>query len=344
MKPLVVIAMLAAACVEERTPPMTCDDDCEPRIHPAGILDPAAEAFHGKELARRAYDFAVCARCHGDAFDGGTAQVSCLTCHAEGPTACVTCHRDGPTTAAHPVHATSSVACGECHRVPERWDDPGHLTGDSGVTFGAKAGASATWTGERCDNVYCHGDTLGAGGSATRPRWDAVPSGGCNSCHASPPPDHARTDCATCHAPAAPHIDTIVQVGVGCSDCHGDATTPAPATGAHRAHVLGLSRLAAPIACATCHEVPATRDAAGHLDAGPAQVRATIGWDRMAQTCTASCHGPARPAWSSTGLVTCGTCHAVPPATPSHATATSLSTCVNCHPEGGHVDGDVDTN
>src|ERR1044071_10116569 len=67
-------------------------------VHPAGILDARSPEFHGKELQRLDWDFAICAGCHGNDFTGGAARKSCLSCHAEGPTACTACHGNGPTS------------------------------------------------------------------------------------------------------------------------------------------------------------------------------------------------------------------------------------------------------
>ncbi len=361
--------MLAAlaSCSDERAGAAPCEGDCVARIHPAGILDPESATFHGAELARRGWDFALCASCHGDDFAGGRAQVSCLSCHRAGPTACVTCHGDGPTTNAHELHAGRGVACAACHQVPARWDDDGHLVhngvavmGPAPVVFGALAATTLvaadrrgppSWDGATCRNVYCHGDVLHAGGAATQPRWTDPATGGCVRCHASPPPDHARDDCATCHAADAPHIDGVVQVGSGCQGCHGSTASPAPpvdlagntattalGVGAHQAHLQGRSRLSAPVACETCHRVPATVSAPGHLDsASPAEVNLALGWDRASQTCaSASCHGAGRPRWTSSGEVSCGSCHGIPPADANHAPDLPLTSCATCHP--GTVD------
>jgi hypothetical protein len=81
--------MLVFACTTERDRPA---GDPPTGVHPSGILDETSENFHGKELARRGYDLALCASCHGDDFKGGKAGAPCTTCHTEGPTACVTCH------------------------------------------------------------------------------------------------------------------------------------------------------------------------------------------------------------------------------------------------------------
>jgi predicted CxxxxCH...CXXCH cytochrome family protein len=359
---LAVVMLVVASCSEERSISEPCVD-CDARVHPTGILDPASDDFHGKELARRNWDFALCASCHGASFDGGKAKVACTTCHAEGPTACVTCHRDGPTSGSHAQHAASQTACGECHVVPARWDAPGHIVDDSPpaeVTFGARANLTPV-AGDRrgppafaagaCTNVYCHGDVLHAGGGAsTKPQWATpAPTGTCTQCHAAPPPSHAQSDCATCHPASAPHIDGTVQIGTtaGCDGCHGDATSPAPGrdlagntsftaigVGAHRAHLDAPSGLRGPIACATCHVVPATLTAIGHLDSElPAEVESSLGWERSTQTCTTTaCHGEARPAWTTRGEVACGTCHGIPPASASHAPNMPLSSCASCHP------------
>ncbi len=369
-----IAIVLHVACSGERARE-SCED-CGGRIHPRGILDERSDNFHGKELARRDWDFALCASCHGDDFAGGRAGVGCLDCHDDGPTACSTCHRGALETGAHADHAVADVACGACHVVPTSWDDPGHILGDvspgADVTFGATAGLGDVRQGPpsyadgTCANVYCHGDTIAAGGIATRPRWEAQPSSGCASCHGVPPPSHAQDACAACHPATSAHVDGVVQIGTtdGCDGCHGSGGSSAPpraldgatsttslGVGAHRAHLAAPSGLRGPIPCATCHVVPTTVTSAGHIDSPlPAEVDAGLGWNRTDGTCaTAWCHGPARPRWTETGGAACGTCHGVPPATPAHAPDLPLSSCGGCHPyptvpaaSSGHIDGDVD--
>ncbi|MBL0215296.1 MAG: CxxxxCH/CxxCH domain-containing protein [Myxococcales bacterium] len=385
----VVVVFGVVGCAEERSRPDA--GSTELRVHPLGILDPASELFHGKELERHDWSFKLCAKCHGDNLDGGKAKVSCLTCHRQGPTACTTCHRDGPTTNAHLVHRVSGkLECRECHAVPATWDAEGHILRDghadpapAEVTFGALANGAlvpadragpAEFADGRCTNVYCHGAALHAGGGTmTAPRWDdATPAGSCTGCHGAPPPSHAQSACASCHPANAPHVDGVVQIGAtsGCDGCHGSAASPAPprdltghefttaiGVGAHQAH-LNASGLRGPIPCATCHLVPASLTSPGHLDSAlPAEVEPSLGWNRTTQTCTtAYCHGTARPVWTSSGQVTCGSCHGVPPATASHTAGMPITECVTCHPRSvtpqgsilfvngttAHLDGDVD--
>jgi predicted CxxxxCH...CXXCH cytochrome family protein len=281
--------------------------------------------------------------------------VSCKACHADGPTACTTCHQQGPTTNAHRAHATGNVACAECHTVPSAWDDEGHLRRGGAidpppaeVTFGARAGAGAMFDGARCSGVACHGAALVAGGGSNpSPRWtDTGIAGACTGCHASPPPSHAQNQCASCHPTGAAHLDGTVEVATACNGgCHGSAASSAPALGAHQAHLDPTQGLRGPIACETCHAVPASVTSPGHIDTAlPAEVVASLGWDRATQTCTtASCHGSARPVWTEQGGATCGSCHGLPPATPSHDASMSLSSCAGCHSQWSlHINGVVD--
>jgi predicted CxxxxCH...CXXCH cytochrome family protein len=339
MRLLLIMLVLAGGCIFDAAD--SGGGDYTASVHPAGILDPASPQFHGRELERRGWDFAVCAGCHGDDFGGGKAGVSCKSCHQDGPTGCTTCHGTPPASGSHQAHQAAEVPCAECHQVPARWDAPGHIVGADGavdptpaeVVLGALASRDLVpprrsgppaFDGASCRNVFCHGGAF-ADASATlpAPRWgqDSV---SCGSCHGLPPADHApsSTDCARCH-PQRPgdHLDGIVELGHdgagGCSSCHGDATSAAPprglggetlpttiAVGAHRAHVEGPSGLHAPLGCDACHAMPATVTAAGHLDSAlPAEVTLASGtWDRDAASCSnVYCHGAATPVWTRVG-------------------------------------------
>ena len=361
-------------------------------IHARGVLDPTSAGFHGRDVERAGWDLDACGRCHGPGFEGTAAAPTCTSCHAQGPDACDTCHEATPTTGAHPAHVgagSAGLACAACHAMPTTWRDDGHVRrggaadpppaevimgGVAAITVEpAEREGPPSFEGGTCRNVYCHGDVLGAsGGTARRPSWASDPPGPapCGSCHGAPPPSHASSTCATCHPSGAAHLDGATQLGHGldgCSACHGSAASPAPPTdlsgavftsargvGAHQAHLRGLHGLALPIACATCHVVPVTIDAPGHLDAdGVAEVTATLGWDGT--TCTTSwCHRDARPRWTVEGDAACGTCHGIPPTSPPHTAAMTLTDCAACHPStmsttgqllvgaGQHLDGEID--
>lgn len=354
----IVVIFVLGACATERELP-----EASPAagVHPDGYSSEVSINFHGNDLAKRGYDLALCATCHGEDFAGGTANVSCLNCHAGGPDACRTCHGDGPTTGLHTRHRAAGQQCAECHVVPASWDAEGHVRRDGAadlapaeVTFGALANATldpadrhgpASYADGTCSNVYCHGDALHAGGgSSPEPRWDATPVGGCTSCHGAPPPSHTQTACASCHK-AAPHIDGILQVGTDCNGCHrsspvfanlaGSTLTTDPVVGAHQAHLTGGARLRAPLACTECHRVPQSVTEVGHLDSVlPAEVLSTVGWNRTTATCTSSCHGTAVPIWNADDQAYCGSCHGIPPS--SHAQTLTIRDCATCHPS---VDG-----
>ncbi len=248
-----------------------------------------------------------------------------------GPAGCLGCHggasdqtgappndlqgtETGGAVGAHTVHLGKQVACEECHKVPGRIADPGHISKPNGtadgdgraeITWGARATLGGTFSagytpvaspgrGGTC-SVYCHGVTLGAGGSNTTPGWGDAPMN-CGSCHGTStvgaPPTHSTgltpTTCAACHpdtvAPdgqittTGTHINGIVEAK-GCTNCHGDETrgetsssaswappkdslgaTTGAKVGAHLRHVSTVagsgSRLSRPFSCSECHRVP----------------------------------------------------------------------------------------
>ena len=314
------------------------------------------------------------------------------------------------------------VACNECHIVPTSADDPGHYDNDlpAEVTFGALArtgGSAPGWDGSTCSDTYCHNpdpDDLNPS-RLLAPVWTTV--GGsqeqCGSCHGYPPwsPSHPTrsTRCSSCHSTVvasddvtildkAKHINGSVDVDdentFPCNSCHGNATNDAPpndlsgnsnttaiGVGAHQAHLVdGALRVAVP--CGECHVVPASVDAAGHIDvARPADVafgplagkfRPTIppAWNRVTGKCTNTyCHFPpftgtpgyaSAPVWTQVDgtQVQCNSCHMLPPQTNEHSfhfETWQNEACTNCHApvmdDNGnigdtslHINGQLDVN
>ena len=192
----------------------------------------------------------------------------------------------------------------------------------------------ADWSFATCQ--HCHGDDL-AGGKA---------GVSCQECHSLSVPAGGTPTCTSCHgnpqSPAPPR------------DLAGNSSPSARGVGAHQAHLFGKTLISAPIACGTCHQVPAKVDSPGHLDhPRPATVSfsglaaadgAAPAWNASSASCSATyCHGggtkladdaAARlrtPVWTlGTSQAFCGSCHGAPPGNATHA-AILFPDCARCH-------------
>ncbi len=378
-------------------------------VHPAGFADPRSPESHARFLRARGWrpmleptDPDACGSCHEEAPVAGARGTapnapSCTSCHREpnGALACGTCHGEGSRAypprsrcffpderadRAHAAHADTSASrvsglpCSTCHPTPTEGKPGGvHANGYADVWFDfAVAGrearfdaATATCTGT------CHARP---GGARPAPSWNDDTKMTCNDCHSSPPPNHYRGACTSCHREAnadgtaltAPslHVNGKVDLGDGsgkCGACHGQADDPWPTTGAHAAHASPKS--ARPVDCTTCHEVPQLGER--HPDGrGAAAVRfsglASHGgrrpsFDPATKTCAGTyCHegsGATTPAprWTNTTPTTCTSCHGAPPPPPHVQSATcGGATCHEARTDGlsitaagrpGHVDG-----
>lgn len=370
--------------------------------HPSAFFDPRSPESHGNVLRSKGYrpmldaaDDDACGRCHagvpatppGFAFAAPGA-VACTSCHDEpgGVLGCGTCHgapgrlyppRDPcfhPEAAAdraHAAHAGPSpsraegLACATCHPAPVLGDLLGgtHANGTVDVVFQrAIAGREARFdrATKRCTGT-CHAH----GGARPEVAWGDAPMQ-CFDCHGTPPPNHYRGACTTCHREAnavgtalsSPvlHVNGRVDLGDGsgkCGACHGRGDDPWPSTGAHPAHAAPAD--AKPVACETCHEVPGPGDR-HPTGRGRAAVRlaglATKGgtratYDADLRACASTyCHGgPAAsvpaPRWDDGATArACGACHATPPP-PPHTTSTACDTCHGPRTKATHVDGIV---
>jgi predicted CxxxxCH...CXXCH cytochrome family protein len=287
--------------------------------------------------------------CHGD--DAGNAPPRSVS-GATGTTA--------KGVGAHQAHlaAASSwhlkVECADCHTVPASVGAPGHIDGDNlaEVTFSARAGgAASTWNGTTC-TTGCHGK-VAWGGSSPIPSWTRVDGtqAACGACHGAPPPPPAHpagANCAACHPSMedsslqfrdpASHINgkiDVVGAGAtgGCTSCHGSTSSAPPkdlkgntaatvaTVGAHLAH-LTPSTSYHQVVCTSCHVVPQTADAPGHLDGDNlAEVKFDSlnpqgAYTKGNATCsTLYCHGNGRGAtgaiaFTRAGPLACNACHA----------------------------------
>lgn len=308
-----------------------------------------------------------CTACHGDASRSDDQVLAAAPpFDVDGKT-----EISSPGVGAHAQHLSGkghrSVACTECHIVPESVYSKGHVDSDfpAELTFGelAKQGDRAPAYDAKtrsCSDSYCHGS---AEVTWTKPRSQ---KDSCGTCHGLPPalPHPHVTDCSQCHGEVIAkdgtfirpdkHVDGKVEVQLSsqCNACHGSEPNGGPppdlsgstapssrGAGAHATHLVrGATHEA--VACTECHVVPSTVEQSGHIDSdGRAEV--TFGalakngnhsptYAAASQSCGSTyCHGSAAPAWTNprSSDKACGSCHGLPPALPHPQN----SACSQCH-------------
>jgi predicted CxxxxCH...CXXCH cytochrome family protein len=311
-----------------------CSDTWCHRSADAGWTTPAASedacgTCHGLPPAAPHPQAGACSGCHGEVIGPDNVFVN-PALHVDGivqyaPSDCQACHGDDTSAApprdvsgnvsidfvgvgAHRVHVlgtdmSRSVACGECHVIPNAIDDPTHADGlPAEVLFAGVATArmrNPSWDSEKrtCGNTWCH--SPGSAGVGASPDWTTAEGLDCSGCHGSPPPaPHPQMDnCATCHAEVISQSGTIISPELhvnglveqntpsDCASCHG-GQNPAPPSavagqvatsfsgvGAHQTHVMGTS-LSRAVPCVECHQVPVNLFDPGHVDTAlPAELR-----------------------------------------------------------------------
>jgi predicted CxxxxCH...CXXCH cytochrome family protein len=233
-------------------------------VHGQGVLDPASEGFHGKLVKNNNWDMSLCKSCHGIGYNGGTAKASCLTCHNQpaGPENCSTCHGSSTSPApprdlsgntsklergvgAHQVHLSGNskgktMSCAECHSVPARVYQAGHVDTDSpaevlmnnflaNLVTNDPASPEFTFdlpifdpnplynlTSGSCSSTYCHG-TFKNGNPDNAPVWIDPSTSACGTCHGDPsrstPGERALPKTS---AEGGTHPNSL-----SCSSCHG---------------------------------------------------------------------------------------------------------------------------
>jgi len=234
---------------------------------------------------------------------------------AIGLSGCAECH------GANFSGGTSEVACSECHSdggaIPHpplaEFVDPIHENYHGRIFW------LNNWDFSGCQS--CHGDDLAGG----------VVNASCSNaaCHSS---EQGIFACDNCHA----------YVGdMSFEDVTGNTSTDSVTVGAHTSHYTNPNSLTVNVDCASCHLVPDSTWAEGHLDLDLyAEVifdtlatndgSLTPVWYRSAATCAdVYCHGAFNfdgitgnsDPWTWTETINgdlCGTCHGLPPTTGGH--------------------------
>ncbi len=288
--------------------------------HPAGYQTPGNNPFHGDDANK---GLASCATsgCHGTNLTGGSAGISCETCHANWKTNCTFCHGgtdnqtgappstvDGATASSdlgvgtHTAHVAGRLkiskpfACASCHPVRTSALDPGHIDGT--VQMNMKDPSTGLASNGSC-GVYCHGNFPG-GNANNKPLFTAAggTAASCGTCHAMRPTTGDHTGHAT--------------YGIRCTGCHTAATAAGDAIADPTLHVNGQK-----------------------------DVVAQWGGTMTGGTCAVYCHGAFpggnaanKPSWATPGAQPCGSCHTKTPTTGEHsAHATYGYGCNACHPD-----------
>jgi predicted CxxxxCH...CXXCH cytochrome family protein len=284
--------------------------------------------------------------------------MSCTSCHGSATNAAPPSGTHGETATttravgSHQAHLvntnlrSAAIACQECHAVPT---STGHSNGTVDMTWGtlARTGSfSPTWNGTTCTN-YCHGSSLGAGGTVTAPSWTAGSSqAACGTCHGAPPPapHTTSTSCGTCHTGytattvnKANHMNGVLDV----TSNHPAGWSAASQHG-YQANLTGLA------GCKSCH---GTDLAGGSSGVSCTACHSTNGFPTWDSNCT-FCHGNRSTGRQSPPLDVQGrsaTTNVSVGRHDKHVTTTLMAavTCTQCHParsgsvitDPTHVDG-----
>ncbi len=225
---------------------------------------------------------------------------------------------------------------------------PGNLDPAS-PNFHGNVVKANNWSMKECQN--CHAADYSGGTTGAS----------CKSCHKAPQGPEA---CNTCHGNFA---DTTYTFIAPPRDVNGDTSTASLTVGAHTSHLYN-NTLGNTIPCNTCHVVPSSVYASGHLDATPdniitlsgtaiTNIASNASFDPNAGTCANTyCHGNFKYRKSSAvstnqfaftdsvmvgnnvtvqwnkvdgSQAVCGSCHDLPPK--GHIGPIPLTECFTCH-------------
>lgn len=235
---LIIIAFFAGCSKlqnEDSTPV-----SAQVNVHPEGFLKVASMDFHGKVIQNNNWNMTECKKCHGGDYSGGNVQKTCNNCHPSSPEACNVCHGNSKNPAppkdvagnsstslvsvgAHQAHLqgtdkTDGIACSDCHLIPSRISDFGHIENSASIPeiyFNSSLAAIETKGRNKavmraefinnkqdveCSNTYCHGNFTN--GNNYTPKWTKGASeAACGTCHSiAPKPPHIQAQaCFACH-------------------------------------------------------------------------------------------------------------------------------------------------
>jgi predicted CxxxxCH...CXXCH cytochrome family protein len=295
------------------------------QIHPPEWIQPSSSGFHGSVLKANSWDDTGCKPCHGGDYTGGTAEVSCFTCHVPYP------HSAQFPGGRHTAYLRGALfpleECQACHGADY---DGGPVVDISCLSSGCHVDASGTPKPPEACNT-CHGQFRSPAGELLS--WA--------------PPKSVAGDTSTTVVGVGAHQAHLqygnAGVSVKCQECH-----TVPAAWNAPGHIAGMPA-----------EV-VFNDTLANLPTGDGLfVPTNLAYVQSSMTCQNTyCHGNwearrasspnqfgyadsimvgnnASPVWiGGSAEAFCGSCHGLPPT--GHIAAT-LNSCVNCHP--GVVNG-----
>jgi predicted CXXCH cytochrome family protein len=256
----------------------------------ATVGHPAGWAATGHQVAAKAAAGAssgldYCRTCHGTDFRGGTANVSCFSCHTSSPHSKPWLGSTGATTHIHSTtDTTNALACGRCHAGGVKLSTP--------TTPPTNAGCfnSTLCHGTPTSHAFPYGGSLHRpGGTGTVLANTSAPYTNCSGCHDTttaggtyPVASGVRPLCSGCHLNMANFTSTTP----GCWDCHGASATDGRPSGTsfpnRQGSADGHNRNTHRLACTFCH--PITTGSASHgwsngAKSSNAQVKTILFWD-----------------------------------------------------------------
>ena len=282
------------------------------QVHSDGWLIENASDFHGAYVKTKNWEVGECASCHGALYDGGTSQVSCLSCHGSFPHSVVFTSSAGY----HPGYLQANLyplsTCQSCH--------------GTGYQGGTRVDVSCTTSG-------CHVDAAGA----------AKPPEACNTCHGvftapesdllspAPPKSVAGGTLTTDPRVGAHQAHLVADMGmsVKCQECH-----TVPAAWNDPGHITADLRAEVQFG-----------DTLANLVTNNGAVVPSPSYSPTTNQCSSVyCHGTFKngnpnnaPTWNGSNQSACGTCHGTlvhPAPVTGHPGGAGAINCQNCHTTG----------
>ncbi len=182
---LLSLWLLAGCGTDQLASGLPADVVLQGAFHPAEWE--GGQNLHAQQYAT--VDHLYCESCHGDQLREkmGEDVPACAECHEKGKPDCASCHgQAAPKLGAHTVHVFETDThlnydCSTCHDArPASPDGDDRKGEDDEIVFG-DLNDGASYSSEKCSNLYCHGD--GGGNPGTLAWTSPTDADRCSLCH-----------------------------------------------------------------------------------------------------------------------------------------------------------------